>query len=168
METSVSLFQKRQISPSITTAVPLTECLLCAKHYSSIHAASKINRQRELSSGNTNASDGEPAAPPRACGPKGETGGKPERERAPACQAQSTARVQKSADVVGESSQTPQDGAREPKRLSNEKGAQLWNGTTRFASPGSRALPTTCCGLAGKHPLTASPTGSHLMREKLD
>ena len=49
------------------TAGPFTECLLCAKHYSSIHAAPKLT-SREQSTENVNAPDGEPTAPPGLAG----------------------------------------------------------------------------------------------------
>lgn len=53
------IFKRDKSLWSILTVVPFTECLLCAKHYSLIHAASKINKLA-LSPGNTNASEGGP------------------------------------------------------------------------------------------------------------
>lgn len=50
------ILKETNLFKALKTAVPFTECLLCAKHYSSIHTASALNP------GNTNASDGEPAA----------------------------------------------------------------------------------------------------------
>lgn len=85
------------------TAVPFTECLLCAKHYSSIHTASKINKQRAkhweykcIRWGAYSFS--------RACRLNGEIDKEDDHARAvrnvlPACQAQSIARMQKNTDV---------------------------------------------------------------------
>lgn len=87
------------------TAGPFTECLLCAKHYSSIHAAPKINKQGakhweyKCTRWGAYSFSG-------ACRLEGETDKQNGHARVigsmlPACQAQSRAGVQKSTDVDG-------------------------------------------------------------------
>lgn len=83
------------------TAVPFTECLLCAKHYSSIHAASKINKQRakhwEYKCIRWGACSFSGAR--RLNGEMDKEDDQGQEKCAPCCQAQRFARVQKSTNV---------------------------------------------------------------------